>query len=696
MKKSLAYSDSTMSITIPQNLVKEFLGIMVLDTLHDAKGYGYLVDHKLSRVTDLFCESIFFHNPKCNPEIRDFVFKCVLDYFLELWVDNISALGLGEYPENVNIDKLREIVKVPIRRIAEREEDGFIQLGASKQMIEAQNYQEQRIKLQGTGIETMSFISPRGVKNPGDYFKQAMGIVDIVKNRLHGAKAVLDMKSSAGLIRTIADPLGYITGLPTYADPGYNMPGMSAIRQWAEVPFVEETPNNHYSGSHEFSFEIKIENPFGEPAILLKTHYFYGVAKDGLDRNNVLINVLDEPFKNTLPRSGAMAEELGYYLDPWDLEMEKPIRDTLQICKHLIFDHYNDFCDELKINKLLAEMYSQLHQRGYLTRSQFTKLGKIVPQSKNMYSWCKERNVHLRTSYLLTTIKNMSYYNIQLKGISDLKPKTMTASILPKLMKQYIKGNNISILAFCDQERLLLEQCKDNQLLKMLNNVWLSHGQGKLVNQINRCLATVREEQRQRLERSSKVIHAYAHRLLDFCGKNLSLLDELDNVDPDDPRIEQFLQKFPQIKMSKELETVLSDYLLMNHINLYKKTAGVPRTGLYIALLCEIILTKKIFIDFDLNDVVNGVGRINEQESKLEALRAVLGKFNGDFGQIMWCIANGHIFTSEDNNTSAMALMLHRIPKDCFVGASPKWGSIHGIGDGSCVDVTISQTIATL
>lgn len=54
-------------------------------------------------------------------------------------------------------------------------------------------------------------------------------------------------------------------------------------------------------------------------------------------------------------------------------------------------------------------------------------------------------------------------------------------------------------------------------------------------------------------------------------------------------------------------------------------------------------------------------------------------------------------FSSEDNNTSAMAVLLHRLPKECLkTGREPiVWGNIHGLGDGGSVDIIIDRQSAT-
>lgn len=139
---------------------------------------------------------------------------------------------------------------------------------------------------------------------------------------------------------------------------------------------------------------------------------------------------------------------------------------------------------------------------------------------------------------------------------------------------------------------------------------------------------------------------------------------------------------------------------------MYKRTANVLRTGLLMATLLDTISPQNsgvsgkplLQVGIDLQTLLTtlihpSADEYHNDHNTYDALRSVIGKFSGDFGQIMWCICYGHIFASEDNNTSAMALMLHRLPKQYINtnGSSSVWGNIHGLGDGSCVDVTIDK-----
>jgi len=702
-----------ITLTIPNDLTKDFLGIMALDVLHDAKGYGYLVGHKLSQLTDLLSEAIFFHEAELLNDlelnthtIQNYVFKKVLEYFLELWEDNIKALGLSALPDtSTKIDALREIVLLPIRTVADRDnEDTFASLGKNKHGIEAQNYYDQRNKLTREHAETMAFISPKGIKRPADYFRQASGIVDIIRHRTSGrSKVVLDMKSAAGLIRTLTDPLGYTTGLPTYADPGYNMPGMSAIRQYADIAFIDDQRDGYYTGAHEFRYNVQLETPFCNEALkILDVTYFYGVAKDGLDRSNVLISVLDETYNNMLPRSMMMAESLGKYLNPVAQEYTLSIADTFSTVKEIIYRYYEDICPQTLYTQSLQAVYSQLHQQIVLEPNVFACLHK---SGAFLYEWCMKENMIFRVSYILATLQNLQYFDISTclpKDPKCLLPEQMITTTLPELMHDYLNCKQELVLAFCHHQLCLLGQYigQDGvdgvpyqaELAEMLSKQWIPKRKGKLVTQIQRQVLEWHKTQAAQLSTVQNYITTYIQDITTTCQQNLQAIVDLDYNS-------NILQLLPQFKPSILLEQILNSYLHFYNPELYFRTTGVVRTGLLMATMLDIILSPKPLLQLDLNlqtpltTLVDPTADEYRHDSNAyDALRAVIGKFSGDFGQIMWCICYGHIFASEDNNTSAMALMLHRLPKK-YINACTNftWGNIHGLGDGSCVDVTIDK-----
>ena len=734
-------------LTIPHTMCKDFLGIFALDVLHDAKGRGYLAGNRLSQVTDLLANSIMMHNRHLGLSEQDraaielYTFQQVLAYFLELWSDNISALGLDFLPNFANHDPqywqtMRTIVRLPFRLVAEREdEDAFVSLGKNKHGAEAQNYFDQKNQLSSQHAEGVTFVSPKGINRPSDYFHQAAGIVDIIRHRTKdSAKVVLDMKSAAGLIRTLTDPLGYTTGLPTYADPGYNMPGMSAIRQHAEVAFMTQPEPGTFSGVQSFEYCVKLQTPLKDvPLTVLDVTYFYGIAKDGLDRTNMVINILDESFRGTLPRSMMMADALNYYLQPQAQAVTVTLGQILGSCQSLISTYYDSLCHPIPYITSLNTVLNELHGGVQPTVNTFSGIlvGTVFSgYAEDITEWATEENTILRTAYIVATLRNMSYFNIQtalgrlplmvledeletaaLKG-EDLLPAGMIETVLPDLMYLYMtEGQNPQLLAFCYHQYKLLEQYigqpyRNNpefpyqtELGVQLSKKWLPSRKGKLVTQISKQTQLWRKAQAAKLIESGDYLRSYVQQLLQHCQLYLGELLHLEDVDADDPGVLPFLQNLPTFEPPAEVLQMLSSHLHFYEPELFLKTGGMNRTGLLLASFLDTLLWKKpllsLNLDMNLSLHVRVAADLRTEEYAYDALHAMLGKFSGDFGQILWCICYGHLFASEDNNTSAMATMLHRLPKECIhrrnTNGNVVWGNIHGLGDGSCVDVLLDK-----
>ncbi len=732
MNKSIPGTDPHITLIIPSHLIKDYLGIFAIDVLHDAKGRGYLVGNKLSQLTDLIAFSISLHNQEITLDehpLKVYVFQQVLSYIVDLWESRISALGIDTRPDFNNTDSsywetLRQTVQLPFRNVAERDtEDAFISLGGNKLGIESQNYSDQKDKLTRSYAEILAFVSPKGIYKPSDYFLKASGIVDIIQNRTNfNSKVVLDMKSSAGLIRTITDPIGYRTGLPTYADPGYNMPGMSAIRQHAELAFIDENTeelNRYNQGSNEFRYQVKLHTPMTPvPIVFLDVRYFYGIAKDGLDRSNLMISILENTFSNTLPHSITMAEALSQYLRPRPRVIKLTVSEVIERLHDLAWDHYGLMCQPVPFLQNLNAIYTNLHY-GHDVSVPLSALLKDMPCTDTtitfLVGWCNEQNTIVRISYILATIRILYHFNIKhllpLVKQSCLLPETMITKNLPDLLFHYIdRGNQVQdylVLAFCHHQHLLLKQfigtTSDNsgipyqqELSEALAKQWIPKRKGKVVSQLTKLVQDWHKQFVELLQQEAFYLKTYIlQQLLSVCHTNLGLIFNGDSIDEDDPRVIAFLQSLPVFQPSANVRKALSDQLHFYYPELYHQTIDMPRDG----LLLSVLLTQKSLLGIDLHRELSATLDPSfpgfNIDVATEALNMVLGKFSGDFGQIMWCMCYGHLFASEDNNTSAMALLLHRLPKDhiqCNTDNSTLvWGNIHGLGDGGSVDIIIDR-----
>jgi hypothetical protein len=700
-----------ITLEIPDHLSTDFLGTLALDILHDSKGHGYLTGNKLSQLTDLISASVIYNNQNVNiQQVKLYIFKKVLAYFVQFWSLRLDALGLHIIPDFNNSDSnywndLGETVVLPLRHVAEREDDDtFVGLGPNKDGIETQSYYNQKEKLTSKDVEILSFISPLGINKADDYFNQATGIVDIIQDRTkHISQIVLDMKSSAGLIRTIADPIGYITCLPTYADPGYNMPGMSAIRQYSKISFLNDENNEHsYHGAQEFNYCIKLQTPFYEfPLTILDVRYFYGVAVSGLDRSNMMISILDTVFHGSLPRSVTMAEALHQYLGKIPQELTMSVGDILENIQILIKNYYISLSEPLSFLQDLTNVYRYLHCNktitpkilsGLLEKTQFAQNADSV--ARKWIKWCNE-NIIFRYSYLLTTLRYLYFFKIQISPTESLYPETMIQKILPELLFEYINvSQECNILAFCfHQFKLIQNFIADSALGEKLNTQWLPHHKGKLCTQLQRHVHEWKNKHDLIILSQEQYLRQYLQSLLYTCRTKLATIADINNADPNDSHMVNLLEGLPVFQPPDSLQNTLMEYIYFYQPELYVQTKGLLSTGLSLTAFLDFTLESRTFLN--LQEQLYISIRPSTEEYEMEALRYVLGKFSGDLGQVLWSMCYGHIFASEDNNISAMALLLHRLPKECIqrntINKNPVWANIHGLGDGGNVDIIINK-----
>lgn len=683
-------------VTIPNYLTSDFLGTMALDILHDSKGRGYLAGQPLHKLSDLLATLLD------TQDLQNWVFQGVLKYFTCLWKHNLKALGLTEMTGLPDFDSVdpeywnhwRSIVCMPLHRVADRDTvDTFSSLGNEQYTPESQNYFFQREKLVDTTTELFSFISPTGINSPIDYYQQAIGLVDIIKNRLPNGKVVLDMKSSAGLIRTLTDPIGYTTCLPTYADPGYNMPGMSEIRKYSNIHFLPEQAFGKFRGAQEFRYSINLETPLGIKQFL-NAEYFYGVAADGLDRTNVMIKVLEDHFQGALPRSTAMATELWKYLQPQDQTDIITVKEILQSVQASISNAYSESQPTI-VNNVAQKLYACVHHHGTISAAELETILEFIGisnSSAHLLNWiispkgCNFVNL----SYILATVKNLVYFPIGDIEITDLYPHTMVTKVLPDVMYRYLEDTNkLSILAFCYHQLHILQQYALHlpDLLSTIQEQWIPRRKGKLITQIPHYVKAWRQQQQEYLENYRKQMIDYIQLLVQTCVDNFGLLEE-----------PQILTVLPPFQPDEKLGKILLDHLHFYQPELFGQTMSTNRMGLAFSSLLDMLIWTKPVCDLGIDlereyhiKIPIGSKYYDFQTQQKNTLQTVLGKFSGDFGQIMWCIANSQIFASEDNNASAMAILLHRIPQEYTRGTTGCWANIHGLGDGSAVDITVRQ-----
>jgi hypothetical protein len=615
-------------ITINSELTSDFLGSMVIDILHDAKGRGILKGRKLHEITDIIAESISVsksHEMTDSSEsisvsnnTKNWVFTQVFKYIYNLWIDNISCLGTFQAPDfhdsNFNISYYRKHVLLPIKKSAETS-DAFASLGPNRKGVECESFLLHKSKLDSSKVYT--FKSPSG-----NFYNESMLFVDAIKKSRGNTLISLDMKSAAGLIRSTTDPIGYISGIATYADPGYNMAGMSAIRKFSKIDFIQK---NHNSFSYRINLEIdKTIVKFFE------AEYYWSPSKD--IREHLLIKISDHFFHRSLPKSKDMADALEKYLN-----CEKNI--TIWNSKEKMDDIYKTLYANKISEDEYAIIYTKLH-KGLDYKSELATICSSFDIIK-LQSWCK--NSVLNVAYIVSSLKLFDYYNI---NSSYIFPEDVIDKLFPVLLENpsttmlfYIDHHlNLIIQYITHPEDIFGDITYQNYLKEKLDK---RIGKFKLLNLRERLIKNVYDSYKEILVKNT---------------------------------IENVLKNIIENKEYKINETVKE--ILKQHVALFEPAFLKMKfdADLEKMSLLELCLRLNIFPEYDFTV---------EESALPDALKNVLGKFSGDFGQIVWCMATGNIFASEDNNSSAIACILHRVSPENIIGLHENgWANIHGMGDG--------------
>jgi len=619
-----------MSVCIPSNLTSDFLGTVALDILHDSKKqYPLFSNKKLSVLTDLISKNILLHNPNkghLKNEIKQFVFYSVLQYFMKLWQNNLlKALNIM-FIEQINTwsyIQLRETVSIPL--VYSNSGEYWVPVNNTPQgsLVEYQNYLYQSQDLNPIVFESLNIHVPfvDNLKNTINVLNQIVGKTNVV----------LDMKSQAGLIRSVCDPFGYVNTLPGKTDPGHFISGMSFIRK------------NSINKLDKFSYIIHLEHPNIGRLVFLNVCY-----------ENLLeeyyITILDHCFKNSLPSTSLVTKTLDKLLNN---TVTEETTETVGDILHSIS------------NVLRKDLYKNIH----------TLFSNDFPDDSTMIY-----NV-------------ITKYYCDLLGF-DYEPNSFKMiDYLVELMTEYCNTKNIKILCFCYYQYNTLLQyisCPQNDkyipfqsaLQLYLNSMWLPNRKGKLVNQILKSVKNWRKELETELLLCKCELYNYIHELIQYTKKNLDIIAEFENSEinmgvPNGIPIPQFSQKARE--------------LLINYVYFYNPQLIQNNNPIiYIYSLLNTILEKKPLLKLGckFNQKITSREKRDQYLSEY-TVKLIFGKFSGDFGQIMWAMKNGYLFATEDNNASAMALILQKIPSG-YIKDPNIWGSIHGLGNGSKVDCHLS------
>jgi len=672
-----------ITIYIPKELTSDFLGTLVLDILHDAKGRGILQGRYLYELTDLIGSAFTITNEGVNQEENDedfiesdndnllnnWVFIEVFKYLYHFWYNNPTALGeiQGSLSDPLEFSKItteqinyyRSRVKLPMRSVnGKTTDDAFISLGQNRKGVEFQNYEDQKLKVNSSSNANIAEFS-----SPNYSAELANKFINLIKSKCGNpfAKVSLDMKSSAGLMRTITDPIGYISSLPTFADPGYYMAGMSAIRNNSKMSFGNTRTN--------FSYQIFLQTPRGY-LLFLEPNYYWGncvPSSEGTssspNRENLMVTIFGEHIHKGLQKGSQMADALGKYFTQ---STNTTTYSSKEILLELEKDYYNlaEPNSQDEVLTLIESCYRLLNNKTGIEpilTSIFKKM-KIKGTVKELLMWT--RGIELNIAYLLATLKNIRYFC----GIGEANWQNELWCIPPEhLIPQLaellgLHPDNIPLLAFCWHQINLIEEYLSQplnaiminyflQLKELLNSQWLPHRKGKLMG-IKKITKDLFNNYKKILNESPEVKDSL------ICLVESGTLCDTTTLPNNILQILEYnlMFNYPKVKFGNEQETrretiTLSLLNFTNHAGIFPNKTNVSTSV----------------------------------QSKHETLIEVLGKFTGDFGQIVWCMHNGMIFATEDSNTSAMACILHRVTDKNIVN-SQKWVSLHGHGDGSKVE----------
>jgi len=617
-----------MSICIPSNLTSDFLGTVAIDILHDSKKqYALFSNRKLHILTDLLSRSILLHNPTkkhFKNEIKQFVFYSVLEYFSKLWEQNLlKALNILD-KEQINITcykKLREMVTIPLIFTSSGEYWVPVNNTLQGSLVEYQNYLYQSSDLKPIVFESLNVDTPFI-----DNLKNTINLLDQIVGK---TSVVLDMKSQAGLIRSICDPFGYVNTLPGKTDPGHNISGMSFIRK------------NSINKLENFEYIVYLEIPRIERLVFLNVRY-----------ENLLqeyyVTILDHCFKNSLPSTATVTKALDHLLNGKILDNIETSADILHSILNISRQYlYND----------IPVLFS------------------------------KNDNNDPLFIYQTMTKNNCTFLDISFE--SD--PEKMI-DMLANLMSDYIETFDLRILCFCYyQYNTLLQYIgypqNDNYipfqayLQLYLNTKWLPNRKGKLVTQILKSVKNWRCKLETELLLHKCELYNYLQELINYAKTNINIIYEIENSE-----INMIPNGLPIPCFSPETKKLLLDLVYFYNPQLISNNNPI----IYIYSFLNCILLNKPILKLGYN-LKQKITTIKQRDSFLTdyTIKMILGKFTGDFGQIMWSMKNGYLFASEDNNASALALILQKIPSG-YIKEPNIWGNIHGLGNGSKVDCYLS------
>ena len=581
-----------------------FLGTIALDILHDCREC-YISKGKMKDITDLMAYSFIKMNPISNKEynyLQTWVFKEVCKHLFEnvFTRNEMYKKDYIDFEHDVNDTDywsvLFDEVELPIRSKCNEDktklETKVVDVMYNGQRISAVNKNWYKciefLKREKKYNRMDIFKSPHpDIHCPKEFSAYLQYFHSLIQSQHQNEYNItcMDQKGAAGLIRIITEPFGYQTTLPTLSDCGYNMIGMSGLR------------NNSIKNLQDFSYTVTIDTPIGELKLF--------DVKYKMNNNIPNIDINNMSYIKRLPSSKDLGKYLSNYLDY----------------------KYHGICKNVQVEELIHRLMNGVSKT--IEESSFVTKDYSYLEEMTMVEWLLTLHFdvdHDEPKNIYTTY--YEYLYLKQKGIEvdyELKKHKMGRKTLLRILKDSVKVMEKQY-SLVYEEWVMFNSTKILYILETIGSTLLKHSS------------------------YSSFMSQWNHLLMNIFPDFLSIFTD---------------DMFPYIDFSK-----------------------IHRYSAWIKFIHVLQFTKKHFISsiyVQLDDYICTRNRhLRKNTFTFEffekAYYYIIGKFHGDFGQIMISANNELLYATEDTNTACMSLIIGN-------HTTSNWMTIYGKGDGSMVYV---------
>lgn len=430
-----------IEIQIPKENFREFIGTCVLDTLHDAKEI-YVNDILLKELTNIVSYQFKCANTKNTTsndkeyeKFKIYIFKTVFDYFYNvIWKEQPERLvrtttKIPDFENNEYEYWVRWMYRVyiPLRTTFDHQGKRMNTYLLDVNKITPVNSNWKYIYNHYFNKDKYHcFQSPDlSIQNPEQYHTKLNSYYQSIQNKLDTVNTTkgynhvnLDMKGSAGLIRVLTEPYGYVNNITLYMDCGYQMIGMSKIR----------FNSNHHT--ENLKFKIIVETDFNDEKFV-----FLDVSYETMDdiRNVIIHNTNALQYENKLPSAKNMSYTFSLYVSN---RLENPPPKQIKVVE--LFEKFHEHCkkdldfttisDYQNVDELFLNIYNQIDNSS-IKKYEIKKIYIYLNKLKNEYSYFDK---------LLSEFKvgDKNFYKFLIKQVNTNDKKSI----------QYFKQNDYTHL----------------------------------------------------------------------------------------------------------------------------------------------------------------------------------------------------------------------------------------------------------